>query len=228
MEQPNARIMQKGDIVALHKENDLAHNKIHIGCTWGAAKETTLWELIHYTKDIDLDLSCVMFNKKGKLVDHIYSPLYIPDILKQFGLPKGKYISADNAMHHTGDDINGDSSNDAEDTDNESIIINLGQINPDINEIYFFLNNCGEEDFSEIPYARIRITEGTPDDPGDELAAFQLDSNAKYSGSTAVIMGRLIRTKNGDWDFQAIGDPFNDPFPGYTIHRLASDYAGKQ
>lgn len=30
-------------------------------------------------------------------------------------------------------------------------------------ELKIFLNNCGKEDFSQIPYASIRMYEGTPE-----------------------------------------------------------------
>lgn len=227
MENFIAKELRRGSTISLQTESGNPVNEISIGSTWGAAKESTLWGLISYQKDIDLDLSCVMFNKNGKLVDHIYSPLFREDVLKQFGLPKGKYISADGAIVHSGDDINGDSGPEGEDTDNELITIKLDKISPGIEEIYIFLNNCGEEDFKEIPYAKIRIYEGNPANSGEELAYFQLDTDTDFYDSFAIIMGKLSRNNNGIWQFQAIGDPTNDPFPGYTIHRIASDYASK-
>lgn len=225
MEDSIARSIRRGETVPLVSEDNTPFDKIFIGCSWGAVRETSLLGLISYSKDIDLDLSCIMFNSKGHIVDHIYSPLYLENILSQFGLPKGKSQSADKAVIHTGDDINGDRTPEGEDTDNEVILFNLDSIDKEISSIFFFFNNCGKEDFEKIPYARIRIVEGTPEDPGNEILSYHIDGNSDCAGKKALIIGKLFRNKENRWCFNAIGDPVEDQFLGYTVHRIASDYA---
>ena len=227
MEEYHQNNLAKGEIISLTGEDSNPATRIFIGCSWGAVKESTLWGLFRYTKDVDLDLSCVMFNRNGNIIDHIYSPLYIESILRQFGLPKGKTMSSDKAIMHTGDDINGDRSDEDEEVDNEILLFNLEEINPDVEQIFIFLNNCGKEDFAEIPYVRIRLVEGTPENRGEEIARFSINTEAANSGKTAVILGKIFRD-NETWNFQAIGDATPDPFLGHTIHRIASGYASKK
>ena len=108
-----------------------------------------------------MDLSCVLIDGNNQLCDHLYSNLYNPAILQQFGLPKGKLITDDNALRHSGDDLAGDSGGD-DGLDNEIITVDLSKLNPNVAQIFFFVNNAGKEDFSQIPYAKIRMYEGTP------------------------------------------------------------------
>ena len=78
-----------------------------MGCN---SKEHILWPQFKIV-DVDLDLSCLLFDAEGKPVDHIYSPLYrFGD--KNIGFPNGKLDSVDRALHHTGDDLQGDQNGD--------------------------------------------------------------------------------------------------------------------
>lgn len=70
----------------------------------GAIIEKKFFGLSTHVVDVDLDLSCMMFDAAGNVVDHIWSPLYnFRDKLLQ-----GKLDSNDHALHHTGDDRTGD------------------------------------------------------------------------------------------------------------------------
>ena len=144
--------LEKGQRINLEKNNGSKLTSFCVGCNWGAIEKKTFFGLSKETIDVDLDLSCVMFNEQGEICDHIYSPLYKPDLLSKFGLPPGKVDSLDRALHHSGDDLEGDKGGD-DGLDNEIITVDLNRLNPSIHQIYFFLNNCGQEDFSQIPYA---------------------------------------------------------------------------
>ena len=71
--------------------------------------------------------------------------------------------------------------------DNEIITVDLNRLNPSIHQIYFFLNNCGQEDFSQIPYAAIRMYEGTPTRDKEVFAQYDVAAESKYQGKTALI-----------------------------------------
>jgi len=107
--------------------------------------------------------------------------------------------------------------------DNEVITVNLAQVPANMAQIFFFLNSCGEEDFSRIPYAKIRMFEGTPTKVKEGFASYNVAAEAQYKGKRALILGRLYR-KGGDWKFNAIGDPTEDGFVGQTVVRIAKEY----
>ena len=157
------------------------------------------------------------------MCDHIYSPLYKPEFLAHYGMPAGKVDSKEYALHHSGDDLKGDEGGD-DGLDNEIITVNLDKINPDVEQIFFFLNNCGKEDFSQIPYAAIRMYEGTPDKVKEVFAQYDVAAEAQYKGKLALIMGKLYK-KGGEWKFAAIGDAYEDANLCLTIKRILTNYA---
>lgn len=215
--------LQKGQKIDLRKSTGETLTQFCVGVNWGAI-ETKGGFLGLSTKkvDVDLDLSAVMLDPAGKLCDHIYSPLYKPDLLSQFGLPPGKLQAAGGALKHTGDDRAGDSGGD-DGLDNEIITVDLSRISPGIDQIYFFLNNCGAEDFSMIPYAVIRMFEGTPQRVKEIFATYNVAAEPAYKGKRALILSRLYR-RGAEWKFAAIGEPTEDQFVGQTVIRIAKTY----
>jgi tellurium resistance protein TerZ len=142
--------------------------------------------------------------------------------LQQFGLPAGKLMSADSALRHSGDDLAGDSGGD-DGLDNEIITVDLTRLNPNVAQIYFFINNAGKEDFSQIPYAKIRMYEGTPTMVKEVFASYNVSAEPQFAGKKSMILGKLYK-KDGEWKFNAIGDPTEDVFLGQTIHRIIKSY----
>lgn len=217
--------LEKGQRINLEKSNGSKLTEFCVGCNWGAivsgggflgfGKKTVT--------DVDLDLSCVMLDSNGKLCDHIYSPLYKMEFLSRYGMPPGKTDSQDFALHHSGDDLKGDQNGD-DGLDNEIITVDLNRVNPNVEQIFFFLNNCGREDFSQIPYASIRMYEGTPTRVKEVFASYDVAAEPQFKGMTALIMGKLYR-RNGEWKFSAIGDAYPDPNICETIRRIATTYA---
>ena len=166
----------------------------------------------------------MMFDANGNVVDHIWSPLYN----FEGKLPQGKLDSNDRALHHTGDDLTGDQDGD-DGLDNEIITVDLNRVNPNVNSIVFFLNiynnNEYSGDFSGIPYASIRMFEGTPERPPKQVfAQYDVATKTECIGKRALIMGKLYR-RNSDWKFAAIGDAFEDRGIAMTIVRVARDYS---
>lgn len=231
--------LQKGQRIDLTKKSGTTLTDFCVGCNWGAIEIQTRqevvisegflgigrkieWRNVKQDVNVDLDLSCIMINDKGELCDYIYSPLYKEDLLNQFGLSKGKLTSLNRAFHHSGDDLEGDKGGD-DGLDNEIISVNLSKLPESVSQIFFFLNNCGKEDFSQIPYAKIRMYEGTPTKVKEVFAQYDVACESQYTGKRALIMGKLYK-KAGVWKFHAIGDPTDDVFLGQTIQRIVKSY----
>lgn len=219
--------LEKGQRINLEKETGAKLTNFCVGCNWGAITEKRFFGLSTHVVDVDLDLSCLMFDAEGKPIDHIWSPLYRFGDSK-IGLPNGKLDSIDRALHHTGDDLTGDQDGD-DGLDNEIITVDLTRVSPHINSIVFFLNiynnNEYSGDFSGIPYASIRMFEGTPDKaPKQVFASYNVATKTDCIGMRGLVMGKLYR-RNGDWKFAAIGDAFPDPTIVNTIGRVMKDYS---
>ena len=219
--------LEKGQRINLEKESGAKLTNFCVGCNWGAIIQKTFFGLSQKVVDVDLDLSCLMFDADGKPIDHIWSPLYRFSN-SNVGLPTGKLDSLDRALHHTGDDLTGDQDGD-DGLDNEIITVDLNRVNPNINSIVFFLNiynnNEYSGDFSGIPYASIRMFEGTPDKaPKQVFASYNVATKTECVGMRGLVMGKLYR-RNGDWKFAAIGDAFPDPSIVNTIVRVMKDYS---
>lgn len=216
--------LEKGQRINLEKESGTKLTNFCVGCNWGTIIKKTFFGLSTSVVDVDLDLSCMMFDAAGNVVDHIWSPLY------NFGgkLPQGKLDSNDRALHHTGDDLTGDQNGD-DGLDNEIITVDLNRVSTNVNAIVFFLNiynnNEYSGDFSGIPYASIRMFEGTPERPPKQVfAQYDVATKTECVGKRALIMGKLYR-HNGEWKFAAIGDAFEDRGIAMTIVRVARDYS---
>ena len=219
--------LEKGQRINFDKENGSKLTEFCVGCNWGAISKKALFGLTTKVVDVDLDLSCLMFDASGNMVDYIWSPLY--QLAKHnTGLPNGKLDSLDRAIHHTGDDLTGDQSGD-DGVDNEIITVDLNKVSTMVESIVFFLNIYNNEDykgdFSGIPYASIRMFEGTPHKaPKQVFAQYNVATKTDCVGMRALVMGKLYR-RNGDWKFAAIGDAFPDTNIVKTILRVIKDYS---
>ena len=215
--------LEKGQRINLEKGSGAKLTSFCVGCNWGAITKKAFFGLSTTIVDVDLDLSCLLFDAEGKVVDHIWSPLYN---LGSVGLPKGKLDSNDRALHHTGDDLTGDQNGD-DGLDNEIITVDLTRVNSNVNSIVFFLNIYNNEDyqgdFSGIPYASIRMYEGTATKVKEVFAQYDVATKTECIGKRALVMGKLYR-RNGEWRFAAIGDAFDDKIIALTIARVAKDY----
>ncbi|MFN5804770.1 MAG: TerD family protein [Opitutia bacterium] len=212
----------KGQKIDLRKKTGESLLNFCVGANWGAIESSGFLGFGKNHKEVDLDLSAILVGPSG-LVDHIYSPLYRPDLLAQFGLAPGKLVVSGGALRHSGDDRAGDVGGD-DGLDNEVITVDLSAVSSSVTQIFFFLNNCGQEDFSQIPYAKIRMFEGTPTHVRDVFASYNVSAESKYSGRRALILGKLYRSGAGEWKFAAIGDPSPDVFVGQTIVRIMQNY----
>ena len=83
--------LEKGQRINLEKGNGSKLTNFCVGCNWGAIVTKGFFGLGKSVQDVDLDLSCVMFDSNGQLVDHIYSPLYQREFLVRYGMPPVSY-----------------------------------------------------------------------------------------------------------------------------------------
>ena len=220
--------LEKGQRINLEKGNGSKLTQFCVGCNWGAVTKKTLFGLSSSVVDVDLDLSCIMFDNAGNPVDHIWSPLYN----FRGNVPQGKLDSYDGALHHTGDDLTGDTAGD-DGLDNEIITVDLNRVSPNVESIVFFLNiynnNEYSGDFSGIPYAYIRMFEptmrnGKVSGVKETFAQYDVSTKTDCVGMRALVLGKVYR-RNGEWKFAAIGDAFPDKSIVLTIQRVMKDYS---
>ena len=214
--------LQKGQKIDLRKSSGEKLTNFCVGVNWGAIQEKAFFGLTTKNKSVDLDLSCILIDENGEACDHIYSPLYDAQALAKIGLPAGKLVSIDGALSHSGDDLAGDEGGD-DGLDNEIITVDLNKINSNVSKIFFFLNNVGAEDFSQIPSSKIRMYEGTPKRVNSVFASYNVSAEASYKNKRALILGKLYK-RNDEWKFDAIGDATDDVNFAVTISRILNDY----
>lgn len=215
--------LEKGQRINLEKESGAKLTNFCVGCKWGNVEKKSFFGLMSNSVDIDLDLSCMMFDAEGKAIDHIWSPLF-RFAERNIGLPNGKLDSLDHAIHHTGDALKS-----GPNIDDEVITVDLARVNSQVNSIVFFLNIYNnadyQGDFSGIPYARIRMYEydRKPENVKEVFAEYNINTMAECAGKRGLVMAKLYR-RNGEWKFAAIGDAFEDKRIVLTIARVMKDY----
>ncbi len=217
--------LTKGQKIDLTKSTGEKLEKFCVEVSWGAI-ETIKKNLFGFGKkqieDVDLDLSCILTDTKGKWIDHLYSPEY-NNFLRKNNIPLGKLDSKDRALHHSGDDRGQGGGNDF----SEVITVDLTQVNKEVDKIFFFLNiylNQGQSfDFADIPFAKIKMYEGTPSRVDKEHLSFDIVTDSSYKNKRALIMGKLYK-RNDEWKFDAIGDAAEDKLFIDTISRILKSY----
>ncbi|MCX6317517.1 MAG: TerD family protein [Bacteroidetes bacterium] len=220
--------LSKGQKIDLRKESGETLTNFCVGVNWGAIEtvKKSFFGSKKVVEDVDLDLSCILTDANGSLVDYIYSPDY-NGFLQKNNLPLGKLITVDGALRHSGDDRKGDVGGD-DGLDNEVITVDLTRVAPSVEKIFFFINiylNQGQtHDFSKIPYARIRMYEGTSSKVNKVHSSFDIATDNTYANKRALIMGKLYK-RNTEWKFDAIGDPTEDKMFLETIQNILKNYA---
>lgn len=178
--------LKKGQRISLKKDDGSNLSSFSVGANWGAIDGKSLFG--HAKKvSVDLDLSLGMFNEKNQLINMVY-----------FGNLTAQGIQ------HSGDDLVGDIfGNDG--LDNEVMKLNLPDISSKVQQLVFVLNSYKKQDFATIPFASIRLYEGTASHVQKVFANYNIASDAKFSGYVSMILGKLYK-RNGEWKFSAIGE----------------------
>lgn len=159
--------------------------KFCVGANWGAI------ETSRGSKSVDLDLAIGLFTSTGVLLDTVY-----------FANDEIPGASLD------GDDRSGDVGGD-DGKDNETISVDLSQIDTKAEYLAIVLTSYSNIDFGDIPFASARIYEGSEGVAKEVMAYFEVAKNDSFTGSKGLIMGSLYK-HNGTWKFNAIGHPTKD------------------
>lgn len=199
--------LQKGQRINLEKSNGTKLQNVCVGINWGAIEKKGMFGFGTTKEAVDLDASCALFNEAKQTIDVVY-----------FGSLKSK----DGAVAHSGDDLTGDLGGD-DGLDNEIITLDFTKLNPQVTHVAFVLNSFRGHDFGTIPFASIRIYEGTPKRVNEVFATFDIAKGAGFAGHTSMVMGVFYK-KNGEWKFNAVGEPTKDKKLEDTVKTVANQY----
>ena len=108
--------LSKGQRVSLTKSGGGTLTQVRMGLGWDAVKKRGLFGGSK-SQSIDLDASCLIFDASGQLLDQVWF---------------NQLRSEDGAVVHTGDNRTG-----AGDGDDESIIVELGQLSAPVATLAF-------------------------------------------------------------------------------------------
>lgn len=176
--------LQKGQRISLEKEAGRGLSRIFMGLGWGKKKVQSkgLFGIGSGEKEVevDLDASCLMFDKAGNLADQVW--------FRQLRSRCG-------SVAHSGDDRSGGGS-----AENERISIDLPKLPAEVQTLVFTVNSFTGEGFQGVPNALCRVVDEAT---GQEIARFNLSlEGGNYTG---LVMVKLYR-HGGEWKMQALGE----------------------
>lgn len=168
--------MTKGQRISMAKDSGHTLSRIRMGLGWDAVKKRGLFGAKQ--QEIDLDASCMVYDRSGRLLDAVW--------WKQLK-------SRDGAIVHTGDNRTG-----AGEGDDESIIVDLTALHPDIVTLMFVVNSFTGQNFSQIENATCRLVDSTTE---TEIARYVLTGSGTHNSQ---VMAKVSREGSG-WSMTAIG-----------------------
>ncbi|MDN3671575.1 TerD family protein [Flavobacterium branchiarum] len=197
--------LEKGQRINLEKSNGTKLQNICVGVNWGAIEKKGLFGT--KKEPVDLDASCAIYDEKKNHIDSVNFR---------------KLQSNDQAIKHSGDDLTGDLNGD-DGLDNEVITLDFSRISPSANHVAFFINSFRGQDFKDIPFASIRIYEGTPTRVNQEYARYDIANDASFAGNVSMVLGVFYK-RNDEWKFSAIGTPTRDKKLEETILTIQQNH----
>lgn len=198
--------LEKGQKINLEKSSGAKLQTLCVGVNWGAIVKRGFWGN-KKMEAVDLDASCATFDDANNKLEVIYF---------------GNLKSQNRSIMHSGDDLTGDMDGD-DGLDNEVIIVDLTKLPPNVSKIAFVLNSFRGHDFKTIPFASIRIYEGTPTNVKEVFATYDIANDVTFSGSVSMVMG-IFYKRNGEWKFNAIGEATKDKDLKGTLSTVVSKY----
>lgn len=197
--------LEKGQRINLEKSNGSKLQNICVGINWGAIEKKGFFGTSK--EAVDLDGSCAVYDENKNVLDTVSFR---------------KLTSTDQAIKHSGDDLTGDLNGD-DGIDNEVITLDLSRLTPSANYVAFFINSFRGQDFKDIPFASIRIYEGTPARVQEVFAKYDVANDKSFAGNVSMILGVFYK-RNGDWKFNAIGVPTSDKKLEETVVTIQQNY----
>ncbi|QNN43583.1 TerD family protein [Pedobacter roseus] len=199
--------LQKGQRISLEKSNGSKLQNVCVGINWGAIEKKGLFGFGSSKEAVDLDGSCALYNENKQLLEVVY-----------FGNLKSK----NGSVKHSGDDLTGDMGGD-DGLDNEVITLDFAQLDANVSYAAFVLNSFRGHDFGTIPFASIRIYEGTTKRVNEVFAKYDIANGSNFAGHVSMVMGVFYK-KNGEWKFNAIGEPTKDRKLEDTVKTVNQNY----
>ncbi|MCC8411102.1 tellurium resistance TerZ family protein [Mucilaginibacter sp. UR6-1] len=196
--------LEKGQRISLEKSNGSKLQNICVGINWGAIEKKGFFGT--KKEAVDLDASCALYDESKQLQEVIY-----------FGNLKAK----NGSVKHSGDDLTGDMGGD-DGLDNEVISVDLAGLPPTTTYVAFVLNSFRGQDFGSIPFASIRVYEGTPKRVTEEFAKYNI-AGGNFAGHVSMVLGVFYK-RNGEWKFNAIGEPTKDRKLQETVQTVTQKY----
>lgn len=197
--------LQKGQRIDLRKADGQTLTSACVGINWGAITKKGLFGT--KKEAVDLDASCVMYGADKQAQEVVYF---------------GNLASKNGSIRHSGDDLVGDvDGNDG--LDNEVITVDFSRVDANTEYVAFVLNSYQGQDFATIPFASIRIYEGTPTNVKEVFATYDIANDPAYSGHVSMVMGVFYR-RNGEWKFNAVGDATTDRKLEQTIQTVQQKF----
>jgi len=197
--------LEKGQRINLEKSNGTKLTTICVGINWGAIEKKGFFGT--KKEPVDLDASCAVYDENKKNIDTV-----------SFRQLK----SNDQAIKHSGDDLTGDLNGD-DGLDNEIITVDFSKLSPNANYLGFFINSFRGQDFKDIPFASIRIYEGTPTRVSEVFAKYDIANEKAFEGNVSMVLGVFYK-KNGEWKFNAVGTPTADKKLEQTIVTIQQNH----
>lgn len=159
---------------------EIGLSKVGIGLGWDPNEGTGF--------DFDLDASAFMLGENKKIPKEEFFVFY------------NNTLSPDGSVESSGDDTSGGNSDGGDD---ETLTVELGKVDPKIQEIIFTVtihdSEIRRQNFGQVRNSYIRIYNAQTD---EEIAKYELDED--FSIETAVEFGRLYK-RNNEWKFEAMG-----------------------
>jgi len=188
--------LQKGQKIDLTKGGG-GLSQVMVGLGWDEAQAggNGLFGIFkQQPKPIDCDASAILCGADKKIIS--------TDI-KQSVVYFGNLKHSSGAIIHQGDNLTGEG-----DGDDEQIMVNLTKMPANIERIVFVVNiydaNQRGQHFGMIKNAFIRLVNTSNN---TEICKFNLSEN--YDGMTGLIVGEIYK-HNGEWKFNAIGQPVKE------------------
>ena len=192
--------LQKGQKIDLTKGGG-GLSRIMVGLGWDEAQQPPqnsgflgLFKSPPKAMDIDCDASAILLKADGKLLG---------SDIKEYCVYFKNLTHYSGAIQHQGDNLTG-----AGDGDDEQIMVDLSRVPTDVAKIVFVVNiydaKVRGQHFGMIQNAFIRLVNLANN---SEICKFNLSED--YSGMTGMVAGEIYR-KNGEWKFNAIGQPVKE------------------
>jgi tellurium resistance protein TerZ len=197
--------LEKGQRISLEK-NGQGLNEVCVGVNWGAIEKKGFFGG-NKKVAVDLDASIGVYDANKNLGAVVYF---------------GELSVLGGAISHSGDDRTGDMDGD-DGLDNEIITVKMGNLPSSVDKVAVVLNSFGGHDFKTIPFASIRLYEGTPTRVDNIIATYNIANDSKFNGSVSMVLGVMYRHSDG-WKFRAVGEPTTDRKLEGTLQTVAAQY----